>query len=62
MRVLRDAQPCALFTNYVDIDNNWHDTSNSAAYQVELAQPPAGGREDLAVSETRRRLTENQAR
>jgi hypothetical protein len=35
---------------------------DSAAYQVEIAPPPAGGREDVAVSETRRRLTENQAR
>jgi hypothetical protein len=38
------------------------DTSDSAAYQVELAQPPAGGREDADVAATRRRLTENQSR
>ena len=38
------------------------DTSDSAAYQVELAPVPAGGREDIAVSETRKRLTENQSR
>jgi hypothetical protein len=38
------------------------DTGDSAAYQVEIAQPPAGGREDAGVAETRRRLTENGAR
>jgi hypothetical protein len=38
------------------------DTGDSAAYQVEIAQPPASGREDVTVSETRRRLTENQSR
>lgn len=39
------------------------DVNDSAAYQVEIAQPPAGGgREEVDVAETRRRLTENQAR
>jgi hypothetical protein len=38
------------------------DTSDSAAYQVEIAQPPAGGRLDVDVAETRRRLTQNQSR
>jgi hypothetical protein len=39
-----------------------NDTSDSAAYQVEIAQPPAGGRLDNDVAETRRRLTTNQSR
>ena len=39
-----------------------NDTSDSAAYQVELAQPPARGREDADVAATRGRLTENQSR
>ena len=38
------------------------DTSDSAAYQVGVAQPPAGGRESVEVTETRRRLTQSQAR
>jgi hypothetical protein len=38
------------------------DTSDSAAYQVEIAQPPAGGRLDVDVAGTRRRLTQNQSR
>lgn len=38
------------------------DTGDSAAYQVEIAQPPAGGRESADVAETRRKLTENQSR
>lgn len=38
------------------------DTGDSAAYQSELAQPPAGGRQSAEVEETRKRLTQNQAR
>jgi hypothetical protein len=38
------------------------DTSDSAAYQLEIAQPPAGMEEQISVTETRRRLTENQSR
>ena len=38
------------------------DTADSAAYQVEIAQPPAGGREDYEVAQTRARLTQNSAR
>lgn len=38
------------------------DTADSAAYQVEIAQPPAGGREDLEVARTRQRLTQNSSR
>jgi hypothetical protein len=38
------------------------DTSDSAAYQSEMAQPPAGVQEARQLSETRRKLLENQAR
>lgn len=38
------------------------DTSDSAAYQVEIAQPPAGGRQDQDVAATQARLTQNQSR
>jgi hypothetical protein len=38
------------------------DTSDSAAYQVEVAQPPNGMEEKRQVQETRERLTQNQAR
>jgi len=39
-----------------------NDTSDSAAYQVEIAQPPGNVEERRSVAETRRKLTENQAR
>lgn len=38
------------------------DASDSAAYQVEVAQPPGNVEERQQVSETRRKLTENQSR
>lgn len=38
------------------------DASDSAAYQVEIAQPPGNAREQQQVAETRRTLTQNQAR
>jgi hypothetical protein len=38
------------------------DASDSAAYQIQIAQPTAGGRVDADVAETRRRLTQNQSR
>jgi hypothetical protein len=38
------------------------DASDSAAYQVEIAQPPGNVVEQQSVAETRRRLTENQSR
>jgi hypothetical protein len=36
--------------------------ADSAAYQVEIAQPPGNVEERHQVAETRRRLTSNQAR
>jgi hypothetical protein len=38
------------------------DTSDSAAYQAEVAQPPAGVEEAYQVQQTRRRLAENGSR
>ena len=38
------------------------DASASDAYQVEIAQPPGNVQEQREVAETRRRLTQNQAR
>jgi hypothetical protein len=38
------------------------DASDSAAYQVEIAQPIGPVEERRQVEQTRRRLTENQAR
>jgi hypothetical protein len=38
------------------------DAGDSAAYQVEIAQPPGNVSGERDVSETRMRLTENQSR
>jgi hypothetical protein len=38
------------------------DASDSAPYRVEIAQPPSGLQQSRDVAQTRRKLTENQAR
>jgi hypothetical protein len=52
---------CALRASGLSKSPN-DDTGDSAAHQSEMAQPPSGGKEDVEVAETRRRLTWNQAR